>query len=233
MPADLGWSSRTLADRGRLCRTFPLFVALRCTPSVRRPRDFYQTAPWQVDALVDHLPELSGSVWCPCVGDGSLLRRLLECRPDLGPVVTNDLDPTRTADYHLDATRLESWQRMTAAHGRPDWIIDNPPFTVAIDIAVHAFEYARLGLVLMTRVSFPEGTHGRRSRRPQPTPRGPWLSTHPRQQQIVLERYSFTGDGAATRPQPNGWSGRKFRSRSPADTPRSVTNPSVPRPVLN
>jgi hypothetical protein len=27
------------------------------------------------------------------------------------------------------------------------------------------------------------------------TPRGPWLSTHPRQLQIALERYSFTGDG--------------------------------------
>lgn len=43
---------------------------------MRRARDFYETAPWQVDALVDFLPELSGSIWCPCVGDGSLMRRL-------------------------------------------------------------------------------------------------------------------------------------------------------------
>jgi hypothetical protein len=209
----------------------------------RRARDFYQTAPWQVDALVDHLPEISGSVWCPCVGDGSLLRRLLERRPDLGPVVTNDLDPTRTADYHLDATRLETWQRMTAAHGRPDWIIDNPPFTVAIDIAVHAFEYARLGLVLMTRVSFPEGTHGRRSRRPQPTPRGPWLSTHPRQQQIVLERYSFTGDGSSDSAttewlvwskiplgQPGGHTAFGYKPRREPKTAARMRPPKTARP---
>ena len=51
--------------------------------AMRRLNDFYETAPWQVDALVDHLPELTGVVWCPCVGDASLLRRLAERRPDL------------------------------------------------------------------------------------------------------------------------------------------------------
>src|SRR5262245_7386052 len=56
----------------------------------RRVNDFYETASWQVDALVDNLPELSGTVWCPCVGDGSLMRRLLELRPDL-KFITNDI----------------------------------------------------------------------------------------------------------------------------------------------
>ena len=35
------------------------------TRSPLRPFDKYETVPWQVDALVDHLPELSGSIYCP------------------------------------------------------------------------------------------------------------------------------------------------------------------------
>jgi hypothetical protein len=151
----------------------------------RRPLDQYDTAPFQVDALVDHLPDLRGAIWCPCVGDGSLMRRLRERRPDLTTWVTNDLDATKPADYHLDARRREAWDRMLAEHGRPDWVVENPPFSDELAIAQHALEYARLGVVFMARISFSEGTRDR----------GPWLSTHPRAKHIVLERYSFTANG--------------------------------------
>jgi hypothetical protein len=152
---------------------------------VRRDLDFYETAAWQVDALVDHLPELSGSIWCPCVGDGSLMRRLKERRPDLGPFVTNDIDPAREADMHYDATNVLHWHWMRERFGRPDWVVDNPPFNVEAAIAARAFEVACKGVVLMSRISFPEGTRDR----------GPWLAEHPRAKQITLERYSFSGNG--------------------------------------
>lgn len=153
---------------------------------MRRALDFYETAPWQVDALTDHLPELqSGLVFCPTVGDGSLMRQLEKNRPRLS-FVTNDLDPSREADFHLDATRLSSWATMVRAVGaRPDWVVDNPPFNVEIDIAKYAYEAARLAVILMARISFIEGTKAR----------GPWLAAHPRTKQIALERYSFTGNG--------------------------------------
>ena len=153
--------------------------------ATRRPRDFYQTAPWQVDALVDHLPELGGSVWEPCVGDGSLLVRLREQRPALGPIVTNDLDATKPADYHLDATRAETWRAIAQQHGRPDWVVTNPPFGVAFEILQHAVAIARTGVVLMVRASFSEPTAAR----------GPWLAAHPYNKRITLERWSFTGNG--------------------------------------
>jgi hypothetical protein len=170
---------------------------------VRRELDFYETAAWQVDALVDHLPELSGSIWCPCVGDGSLMRRLKERRPDLGPFVTNDIDPAREADMHYDATNLLHWHWMRERFGRPDWVVDNFPFDVEIDIVKHAYETARQGVVAMARLSFVEGTKPFKPRRDgkprkdadRERPRGPWLSTHPRIKQISLERYSFTGNG--------------------------------------
>lgn len=153
----------------------------------RHPLDQYQTASWQVDALVDHLPELSGTIWCPTVGDGALYWRLLERRPDLKVTLTNDISPAVTADYHEDAALAASWLRWIGDHGMPDWIIDNFPFGDEYQILRHALPAAKCGLVAMARISFVEGTQER----------GAWLAKHPRDLQVVLERYSFTGNGKA------------------------------------
>lgn len=155
---------------------------------MRTPRqalDQYETADWQVDALVDHVPELSGSVWCPTVGDGALARQLLFRRPDLTITLTNDIDPALKADCHLDATTLESWNEFGKMTTRPDWVVDNLPFNVAIDVLRHAHTRARRGVALLLRLSFTEPTRDR----------GPWLSNHPIDLQVTLERYSFTGNG--------------------------------------
>jgi hypothetical protein len=152
--------------------------------SARRANDFYETAGWQVDALVDNLPELSGVIWCPCVGDGSLMRRLAERRPDLC-FVTNDIDPTRAAHFHLDATSADSWNQMLAAAPCPDWVVENFPFNVEHRIVPYAFQAARKGVVPMARISYTEPTKDR----------GPWLAEHPYQKRITLERHSFTANG--------------------------------------
>jgi hypothetical protein len=155
----------------------------------RRPNDFYETAPWQVDALVDNLPELSGTIWCPCVGDGSLMRRLAALRPDLR-FVTNDIDRTKVADFYEDAATADGWNQMLAgARGLsrpPDWVVENFPFNVEHRIVPYAFDAARCGVVAMARVSYAEPTKDR----------GPWLSAHPYQKRITLERHSFTGNGS-------------------------------------
>lgn len=163
----------------------------------RRALDAYSTAPWQVDALVDHLPELAagGSVWYPCVGDGAIDRRLRDRVPQLWPIITNDLNPEVSAHFHGDASKPEVWQQMAAEHGRPDWIIDNPPFNVEIDIVMQAWEVAVKGVILMSRVSFAEPTSATKYHGKPITPRGPWLAAHPYAKRITLERYSFTGDG--------------------------------------
>jgi hypothetical protein len=150
----------------------------------RRANDFYETAGWQVDALVDNLPELSGVIWCPCVGDGSLMRRLAERRPDLY-FVTNDIDPTKAADFHGDATTNAQWEHMVIRRDRPDWVVDNFPFNVEHRIVPHAFQAARCGVIAMARISYTEPTKDR----------GPWLAAHPYQKRITLERHSFTANG--------------------------------------
>lgn len=157
----------------------------------KRPFEFYETAPWQVDALVDHLPEIQSGdlIWCPTVGDGSIVKRL-QARISGLSFFTNDLDKARVAHHYGDATDVVTWQMMLQQCGQaPDWVIDNPPFSLELPIAQHAVAYAQKGTVLMGRLSFVEGT------KTGAYPRGEWLQAHPRQLQIALERYSFTGDG--------------------------------------
>jgi hypothetical protein len=131
---------------------------------------------------------------------------------------TNDLDKARVAHHYGDATDVVTWQMMLQQCGQaPDWVIDNPPFSLELPIAQHALAYAQKGTVLMSRLSFVEGT------KTGAYPRGEWLQAHPRQLQIALERYSFTGDGTATRPLPNGWSGARPSFRMSEAIPRSGT----------
>jgi hypothetical protein len=149
----------------------------------RRKHDFYETAPWQVDALVENLPELSGRIFCPCVGDGSLLDHLSALLPD-ATFVTNDLDTAHAADYHFDATCSHGWGHLFE-HDPLDWVVENFPFKVEHQILPHALAFARKGVVAMARISFVEPTKGR----------GEWLAAHPHDKRIVLERYSFTRNG--------------------------------------
>lgn len=153
---------------------------------MRRTNDFYETAPWQVDALVDFLPELSGTIWCPCVGDGSLMRRLLELRPDLR-FITNDIDGSKEALFHVDAATADGWNYMRdrTALFPCDWVVENFPFNVEDRIVPYAYQAARRGVAAMARVSYAEPTQKR----------GPWLREHPYQKRITLERHSFTGNG--------------------------------------
>jgi hypothetical protein len=153
---------------------------------MRRENDFYETAPWQVEALVDHLPELDGVIWCPCVGDGSLARKLKELRPH-ARFITSDIDETKDATFHGDATKAQHWRYMAdrTVLFPCDWVVENFPFNVEHLIVPHALTMARKGVVAMARISFTEPTRDR----------GPWLSQHPYQKRITLERHSFTGNG--------------------------------------
>lgn len=165
--------------------TPPLPVSpLTLKPSKRRRFDAYDTPPWQVDALVDHVPAIAGSIWEPCAGDGSLLSRLLDRKPDLA-FVTMDIDATKDPMLVGDATNPATWREWIDKAGRPDWIVTNPPFGDAFAILQLALATATVGVAFLSRLSFVEPTKTR----------GPWLKEHPHDQRIVLERWSYTGNG--------------------------------------
>ncbi|MGB2716721.1 MAG: hypothetical protein WBC51_21235, partial [Vicinamibacterales bacterium] len=133
----------------------------------RRPRDFYETAPWQTRSLLAHLPELSGRILEPCVGRRAIADIL--SREGGLSVLTNDVDPLRPADFHLDASQPESWP----AFGPVDWVVSNTPYVghLCLPIVRLAVEHARVGVALMLRLSFLEPTAKGQRRRRTPTGR--------------------------------------------------------------
>ena len=158
-------------------------------PYARHEDDFYATPAWMTRALLRRLPSnwscQHGRVIEPCAGDGAIVRELQRARADLD-VLTNDIVARRPMlpEFLLDARKLETWQAFGRT-GRLDLVITNPPFDVAFDIAVQAYEAVTLGMVLLLRLSWLEPTDDR----------GPWLKLHPPTRQITLPRYDWRGDG--------------------------------------
>ena len=148
--------------------------------------DFYETPVWQTRALCRRLA-LRGSVLECCVGDGSLSNALKQWTPEPRiKVFTNDIDPARAADFHLDATKPELWTKQRGGWDL-DWVVTNPPFNSAFEILQQAVPCARLGVILLLRLSFLEPTDQR----------GAWLAAHPPQRQFILPRWSYKGNGKA------------------------------------
>ena len=146
----------------------------------RRHHDFYETPGYMTRALLALHPGIAGTVLECCAGDGSIATVL---RHEAGlRVLTNDVDAMRLADYCLSAAEPELWAKQSA-----DWVITNPPYQLpaCLRIVDQAVKHARVGVAMMLRLSFKEPTRLR----------GPWLADHPIQREIVMPRYSFTGNG--------------------------------------
>lgn len=149
--------------------------------AVRRELDAYFTPDDASQVMVDRVNPY-GCVFEPCVGDGHIAR-MLGCRATR--VLTNDLDPKRSAMTHFDARDARAWRGFVKEHGPIDWVVSNPPFKDAVRIVQNACQFARVGVVMLLRLSFLEPCEDR----------GEWLERNPPTTQIVVPRISFTGDG--------------------------------------
>lgn len=155
----------------------------------RRKHDFYETAPWQTQALIAHQP-LSGLVLECCTGDDSITREL---RAAGLTVVTNDIVKIRKADFHYDAQDPALYHAILKRFGQfPDFTISNPPYKMPIctRIIENAIGHTAQGVCMMVRISFREPTA-------HVHPRGPFLERNPISRALTLPRYSFTGNGKA------------------------------------
>lgn len=146
---------------------------------MRRLNDFYPTPSWATRELLSRV-HIKGSVIEPCAGAGDIVAPLCdESRITL--VDTNDLDRNHVAKMHEDATDQRWWAGLPEF----DWVITNPPFSVAHKILPLAFEYAKTGVAMLLRITYLEPCEGRSA----------WLNQYPPDGLIVLPRISFTGDG--------------------------------------
>lgn len=151
---------------------------------MRRALDFYPTPTWATRVLLDRVPQISGRVLECCSGQGDISNALAD---RIGiHVIENDIDTRCASDFHLDATDPVAWQRMHAEAGPFDWVVSNPPFSLAPKIVPRARAYAVRGMAMLLRLSYLEPCADRVD----------WLTKHSEYGRlIVLPRISFTGDG--------------------------------------
>lgn len=146
---------------------------------MRREHDFYPTPGFATRELLERI-RIAGDVFEPCVGAGDIANELARC-DRVRSLATNDLDRRHEAMMHGDATDGRWWRSLL----RYDWIVTNPPFGVAHQILPFAYQYARVGVAMLLRLTYLEPCEGRAA----------WLSEYPPDHLIVLPRISFTGDG--------------------------------------
>ena len=152
--------------------------------SMRRSLDWYPTPAWATRVLLHRLPQLRGRVLECCSGKGDISNALAE--RDAVSVIENDMDRQCASDFHLDATDPRAWQRMNEHAGPFDWIVSNPPFSLAPKIVPLAQRYAVHGMAMLLRLSYLEPCLDRVD----------WLTDHDANGRVlVLPRISFTGNG--------------------------------------
>jgi len=123
--------------------------------------DFFPTPPWATRALCEHLDRwgrvADSSVWEPACGEGDMVRPLGEYFHSAFGSDVHDYgsgDQAEVCDFLFPGP---SPMARCFAHGRPDWIITNPPFRLAEEFALRAFEIAGEGVALLVRTAFLEG----------------------------------------------------------------------------
>jgi len=154
------------------------------TPMSRRENDRYLTPTWATEALLQHFPGIRGDVvGDPCCGDGRMAAQLLAAKR-FRSARLNDLAPIPGASG-LDAADPALY------HQPVDWVVSNPPFMAAGEIALCALRNVR-SVALLLRCTFGEPCAA--------SPKAPrngrqWLVKRPPTALLMLPRISFTGNG--------------------------------------
>lgn len=114
--------------------------------------DDFPTPPWGTRALLER-QVMRGLIWEPAAGRGYMERTLVESGAQ---VVGSDIHdygagyPVHDFLFHRGSVGLP-------CPGRPDWIVTNPPYRLARDFAMQAFELATSGVALLCRLQWLEG----------------------------------------------------------------------------
>lgn len=146
---------------------------------MRKNLDQYYTPTNAVNNLLDNLDfPINGSVLEPCNGKGAISNILRD--RDIS-VITNDIDPKNSSDFHVDVSISTNWKSLP----KVEWIITNPPFNLASQIIPLAYENSILGVIALLRLSYIEPCKNRVD----------FLQKYPPCQMLVTPRISFTGKG--------------------------------------
>lgn len=141
--------------------------------------EFYETPAAFTRWLFREVP-IGGQCFEPCVGSAAIIDAAL-AEPSSHPQQwrTNDLDTRWTADHHQDARYSQLYRDI----GTVDWIVSNPPFTLAIQIISCALAAARVGVAMHLRASIHEVLKRGEMRT--------WFARHPPAGILWLPRFAY------------------------------------------
>lgn len=131
--------------------------------------DYFPTPPWATRALIEHVlakssnpddsPDVSGfrqlSIWEPACGEGHMIEVLREY---FGEAYASDVH-----DYGQGygvGSFVGEGPNAACCSFKPDWIITNPPYNLALQFASRSLLEAKSGVALLVRTTWLEG--GRR-----------------------------------------------------------------------
>lgn len=160
--------------------------------SKRRANDLYPT--YRSEIYVKPILPLVGQsdlILEPCVGYNHIGRHFKN-------LITVDKFRCNgyEADYYLDMTKRESW-KLLKPH-RFDWVITNPPFSLAPIILPLAFEHCRKGVIFLLRLSYLEPCKDRSD----------WLKANSKKHSnliVINPRINFSYDSEGTDNVTSAW----------------------------
>lgn len=124
--------------------------------------DFYPTPPWAIRALMEYAPPFNGTKFTTCLepacGDGTMSRTLSEY-----------FDEVKSCDLHDRGYGTQQDFLTMPTHIKYDWVITNPPFSLAEQFILKAFEVSTVGVAMFARTQLLEGK-GRYQRLYSPRP---------------------------------------------------------------
>lgn len=138
--------------------------------------DHYPTPRWMTQQLIKYADIDEGSIFEPCAGDDLAIAKEFKGHH----IITNDLYASRCS-WNMDATKGECWDRPQL-----DWVITNPPFDQQQPIIQKAYEFARVGVAMLLRVTADEMVIGKKAKA-----RADWWADHPEALAIKMPRFSF------------------------------------------
>ena len=115
--------------------------------------DYFPTPPWATRALFRHvMPAIGvdaiGSVWEPACGEGHMA-------VVFGEFVGSSVIASDIFDYGYGIAPVDFLNDPHLL--RPEWIITNPPFSIACEFTLRALDVATEGVAMLVRTQWIEG----------------------------------------------------------------------------
>ncbi|MEQ1694424.1 MAG: hypothetical protein ABL901_01155 [Hyphomicrobiaceae bacterium] len=117
---------------------------------------YFPTPPWATRALLEHvIPDASGMAWEPACGAGHMAAVL---RERFATVFASDVHVYGgEAGMEIGSFTGTGLDVVRTPPGGVDWIITNPPFTLALEFVERAMAEARQGVAVLVRTAWLEG----------------------------------------------------------------------------